>query len=437
MPRAWARRVVRASSFGSFVLLAAVGLGGCAQGSTLDDSNVALEGAALNEAQGAEVAEAVVVADAEAAAAAVVGEDEVRIPMAAASRLRGLGAGAVFVSARGPSGSKNPEGFLRRVVSASEERGVLVVRTAKAALTDAVVRGDLRTGPFGVSFDHEGEAEALAAAPKTTIAPISLDLGDTMLFENTDEIEGASGPVHFKETIRIDRGKITSQPDVDVDLRIKGGKVSRFAAKVEGSLDAELVATARVEADGPVDAAVLARLRAKKHHVRKVLHTGRRIPLPTLSVGRVPVSPSVQVTIALVCDLSFGGAHVARAGVQARSQVRLAASYEDGVWGPPSASSFSIKPAFQIAQPGEVEARCALESSAELAAYGVGGVTMTVSPWVSYDVARDGAGYRYRAEAGATGTMRGSADVFGVRPEDLERTLSTWASESPVTGTTN
>jgi hypothetical protein len=148
------------------------------------------------------------------------------------------------------------------------------------------------------------------------------------------------------------------------------------------------------------------------------------------------VSPSVQVTLALVCDLSFGGAHVARAGVQARSSVRLAATYEDGTWGEPSVSDFSVRPAFAITQPGEVEARCALESSAELAAYGIGGVTMTVSPWVSYDVARAGTGWSYRAEAGATGSMRGSADIFGVRPEELERTLVDWKSTQPVSGTT-
>lgn len=430
--------MVRSQAFGSFVLLLASTCAfGCAQGSTLDDSSVGLDGAALSDATTAQVSDAVVVADAEAAAAAVVTEDEVRIPMAAASRLRGLAAGKVFVAARGPSGSKNPEGFLRRVVSATEQRGVLVVKTDKASLTDAVVRGDLRTGPFGVRLDdHDGDDGAVTSASRTSIPAIVLDLGDQILFENTDEVEGAAGTVRFKETIRLDRGKVTSQPDVDVDLRIRDGKVSRFAAKVEGSLDAELVATARVEAEGPVDPAALAALRAKKHHVRKVLHTSRRIPLPTISVGRVPVSPSVQVTIALACDLSFGGAHVARAGVQARSQVRLAATYQDGAWSEPVASDFSVRPAFNVSQPGEVLARCALESSAELAAYGIGGVTMTVAPWVSYDVTRAGNGWSYRAEAGATGTMKGTADVFGVRPEDLERTLADWKSAQPVSGTT-
>lgn len=426
------RAVLRSTAFGSLFLLAASGFAaGCAHGSTADD-DVMLEGSALTT--DAQIASRVVVADAQAAAAAVVTEDTIRIPMAAASRVGSLVPGSIFVSARGPSGSKNPDGFLRTVVSAAEEKGVLVVKTDKASITDAIVRGELRTGPFGVRIDDHDGTDSAPSVGKTNIPAIELALDDQLLFENTDEIEGANGPVRFKETIRIDRGKVSAQPDVDVDLRIRDGKVSRFSAKVEGSLDAEMLATARVEADGQVDDAVLAELRAKKHHVRKVLHTTRRIPLPTLSVGKVPVSPSVQVTVALVCDLSFGGAHVARAGVQARSSVKLTATYENGAWAPPQASAFAIRPTFQVAQPGEVDAKCALESSAELSAYGVGGVTMSVAPWVSYDVQREGSTWTYRAEAGATGAMRGSADVFGVKPEDLERTLVDWSAGAPVEG---
>ncbi len=427
--------MVRFTTLGSLVLLASAFAAGCAHGSTLDDAEVTLEGSALS--QEAQIASQVVVADAAAAAAAVVADGEVRIPMHAAGRVRTLVPGSVFVSARGATDGKNPDGFLRRVVAVREDRGVLVVSTEKATITDAIVRGELQTGPFGVRIDdHDSDGEA--AGPRDTksvLPPIDLRLDGQTLFENTDVIEGANGPVRFKQTITIDQGRITSQPDVDVDLRIQDGKVSRFMAKVEGTLDAKMLATARVEADGPASDAVLAELRAKKHHLRKVLHTTRRTPLPTRSIGRVPVSPSVQVTVALVCDLSFGGAHVARAGVQARSSVRLTAAFENGAWKPPSASAFDIQPTFQVAQPGEVESKCALESSAELSAYGVGGVTMTVAPWVSYDVTRGENGWTYRAEAGATGAMHGSADIFGVKPEDLERTLVDWTAGASVTGT--
>lgn len=406
---------------------------GCAQGSTVDDDDV--QGAALTD--DALVSSRVIVADTRAAAAAIVEDDAVRIPLADAARFRGAAPGALVASARGPSGSENPDGFLRSVVSVAEEGGMLVLHTEKASITDAIVRGDLRTGPFGVQIDDHG-SEGTSLSPsvgRSNIPAIQLDLAGQTLFENVDEVQGTHGTVHVKETIHVDQGRVVSQPDVDVDLRIRDGKVARFAAKVEGSLDAEMLTTARVELDGPVDDAVLAELRAKKHHVRKVLHTSRRIPLPTISVGRVPVSPSVQIQVALVCDLAFGGAHVARAGVQARSSVKLTATYENGAWLPPSASTFAIRPTFQVAQAGEVDARCALESSAELSAYGVGGVTMTVAPWVSYDVARQGDGWTYKAEAGATGAMRGSADVFGVKPEDLERTLIDWSAGAPLAGT--
>jgi hypothetical protein len=167
------------------------------------------------------------------------------------------------------------------------------------------------------------------------------------------------------------------------------------------------------------------------------------VPLPTLSVGRVPVSPSVQFTVALRCDLRFGGPLAAEAGVDATSFVRLGAVYEQGVWADPIASEFSITPTFAMSRGSKAFARCALETSAELFAYGVGGVTMQVAPYVDIDVFERSNSelvspeVRYHVEAGARGTMRGRADVFGVAPGDLERHLVDWKSPDALEGTTS
>src|SRR5688500_18398992 len=139
----------------------------------------------------------------------------------------------------------------------------------------------------------------------------------------------------FRETITLERTWLTARPTVYVDGRIQDGKVTRFTAKVEGNLDSSIKATANVSSTGTVDEEVLAALKAKKHEVVRQLHQSKRIALPTFSVGRIPVSPSVQFTVSLKCSLAFGGAIHANAGVEAKSYVRLGGVYENGAWGPP------------------------------------------------------------------------------------------------------
>src|SRR5205823_2336632 len=159
---------------------------------------------------------------------------------------------------------------------------------------------------------------------------------------------------------------LTATPVVDIDLRIHEGKVSRFVAMVQGNLDTSVKATATVTGEGDVDVDTLAALRAKKHDVSRVVYQSSRVPLPTIAVGGVPISPSVQFTVTLRCSLSFGGPLVAHAGVEAKSFVRLGAVYDKGAWGAPIRSDFDINPTFSLERSGEVDARCAIEASAEL-----------------------------------------------------------------------
>src|SRR5207247_664056 len=123
--------------------------------------------------------------------------------------------------------------------------------------------------------------------------------------------------------------KLTARPFVNVDLHIADRKVTRFTALVQGNLDTSVKATATVTADGTVDAKALEALRAKKHHVERVVYQSPRVPLPTISIGRVPVSPAVKFTVTLACDLAFGGTFSAKAGVEAKSYVRLGGVLEN------------------------------------------------------------------------------------------------------------
>ncbi len=388
----------------------------------------------------ATLAASVVVASPRAAAAANVEENRIVLPISDAGELRGLEPGAVLVSARGPSGGHNPDGFLRRVASVSENGDSLVIQTSPATLTDAIVRGSMHAssaGPRAVYDDEAPEpASALRPLSKTDLRAVDVDFGGAMLFENTDEIGGA----RFVESIYIDEGHLRAKPSVDVSLDIRDGRVSSFTAKVEGAMDTTMRASALVTAEGSFDEGTLASLAERKHEISRLVYQSRKIALPNVMIGRVPVSPSVQFTVTLRCTLSFGGPLEAQAGVDATSFVRLAAMYRRGLWAPPAASDFDVHPVFGITRGRSAAARCSLDTSAELSAYGVGGVTMALSPYLDFDVRTENpAGatpaLHYRVLAGANGTMRGKADVLGVRQEDLSRDLFEWKSTKPLEGT--
>ena len=411
------------------LIAAALLAAGCATGSA-DESDP-------RESESAQVAASVVVADSKAVAAADVAADRVTLPSIVADRYRVLQPGAIFVGARAGTKTKNPDGFLRRVVSVADEGGALVVHTTNATLTDAIVRGAVRASSGSNGIDGE-----LTAAPSTVrpqsreeLTAIAIDFSDKPLFEGTDEIDVAGGKAKFTESIRFDRAVLTSKPVVDVDLAIRDGAVSRFVAKVAGNLDTSVKARAVVTAEGDVNEATLAELKTRKKDVERVIYQSPRVALPTFAVGGVPVSPSVQFTVKLRCSLAFGGPLSAEAGLEAKSSVRLGAVFEGGAWQPPIKSDFDIKPEFTMTQGGEIDARCAIEADAQLFAYGASGVTLTVAPYVDFGVKHEAGGHHFRVQGGATGHLRGNADVFGVTIPESTTPLAEWNAPSLLEGT--
>lgn len=410
---------------------------GCAASPEGADGAAEPEGDAL-------VAGAVVVADPDATTEAEVLEDRVRLPLAVAERYRTLAPASIFVGARGAPTGKNPNGFLRRVTSVAASGDALVVMTTPAILTDAILRGAVRTSSGGFSIDdHSSVSQSLKPLTRNELKGIAVDFADEPLFEGDEIVEVAGKTARFVESIRLERALLTSTPVVDIDLRIHDGKVSRFVAKVEGNLDASIRATATVTGEGDLDEQTFAELRTRKHEVRRVVYQSPHIALPTFAVGGVPISPSVQFTVTLRCTLAFGGPLVAHAGVEAKSYVRLGGVYDGAAWGPPIRSEFDIKPSFTLERGAEADARCAIEADAELFAYGISGVTMSVAPYVDFGVKAEPKAsvtapqsYRFRVDAGANGSMRGRAAVFGVLPTDLDRSLVDWKAPALLEGVT-
>lgn len=382
------------------------------------------------------IADGVVVADPNATLAAEVSNDRVVIPASSGERYRAMAPGTIFVGARGPATSKNPDGFLRRVSAVDVDGDRLVISTTPAAMTDAIASGSLKTSTGGSKVDDHLTTGSLKG--------MEIDFSDKTLFDNVDDITAGDKTASFHETITLERAVLTARPTVDVDVRIQNGKVTRFTAKVEGNLDSSIKATANVSVTGAVDEEVLAALKAKKHELDKPLYQSKRMALPTFSVGRIPVSPSVQFKVSLKCSLAFGGAIHANAGVEAKSYVRLGGVYENGAWGAPIKSDFDIRPSFEVTRGADIDARCAIVADAELFVYGTSGVTMSVAPYLDFDVAPGAKSvseigprpYVWKVEAGAVGSMRGRDGVFGLPASDLERDLVDWKAKEPLAGST-
>jgi hypothetical protein len=413
------------------VLATGAGCGLLPEG-TADDDTVTGE---TSEAE-VRVADGVVVLDSNAVPLAEVSNDRVSIPAAAGERYRAMLPGTVFVGARGPASSKNPDGFLRRVTAVAIEGDRVVVTTTAAALNDAIVAGSVTTSSGGGKVDDH-----LTAG---TFKGMEIDFSDETLFDNVDDITVGEKSASFHETITLERAVLTARPTVDVDIRIQENKVTRLTAKVEGNLDSSIRAVANVSSTGEVDEEILAALKAKKHEVTKQLHQSKRIALPTFSVGKIPVSPSVQFTVSLKCGFAFGGAVHANAGVVAKSYVRLGGMYDNGTWKPPIRSDFDIQPSFEVTRGAEIQARCAIVADAELFVYGTSGVTMSVAPYLDFDVATGAksvkdlgpAPFVWKVQAGATGSMRGREGIFGLGAADLDRDLVDWKAATPLEGST-
>jgi hypothetical protein len=417
-------------------LLAALATG-CANGVS-DDSIVT---STPGDESDALVSDRVVVADSTTTAAAEVLADRIVLPLAVADRYRSLPVASIFAGARGSATGKNPEGFLRKVTSVTAANDTLVIMTTPASLTDAILSGAVRatSGSLLVEDDGSGTQALTSADDHQSLNDIAIDFADKPLFDGTDDVTVGAKNAHFVESIHLERAVLTAQPVVAIDLRIRDGRVSHFVARVEGNLDTSVSATATVTGTGDLDADTFAALRAKKHDITRVIYKSARVALPTVAVGGVPISPSVQLTVTLRCGLAFGGPLVAHAGVEAKSYVRLGAVYDNDVWGAPIRSDFAITPSFTLDQGGDVDARCAIETAAELSAFGDSSVTMSVAPYVDFGVksaatAAAPSAFHYRVGAGASGAMHGESGAFGISGSDLDRDVTEWTSPKVLEG---
>lgn len=188
-----------------------------------------------------------------------------------ASEIEMLRPGDVLMSSQG-------DGLLRLVREIHREGDEIIIETEQAALTDAIVDGDLRS-----SHRLESSAQALR--------PSELPLGESL--------EGISLVAAGGVTARISRGSARFDPTIDVDVRIRDSRVQRFSAAAGGQLELELAveieATAGVSI--PVELSLLPPLRFRFVHFVGIAPVVEVVSLTLIGTFQLEVEAGVAVEI--------------------------------------------------------------------------------------------------------------------------------------------
>lgn len=357
-----------------------------------------------------------------------VAPDRVALPLPGASAYRELAAGTVIVGERGErEDTKNPDGFLRRVRSVRVVGATLEIETEDATMADAIIDGSVVTSTSRLGEPSTSSTRSVRPLVTKAFQGIDQDFSGRSIYRHTEKV----GATSVEETVTLKRAHLVAKPAMNLDLRIRRGRVQRFEATVQSTLDAELDLEAVVSANGGIDAAAL---RAHPRSAKVVLLETPRLPLPTIFIGVVPIVTSVQFTVSLDCSMTFAGTITANAGAKTNAFVRLGATYEDGAWKPPITSQLDIEPHFTMTGNGALEARCALDAEAHVRAFGVGGVALGVGPYVSLGVEGPSPDLSWQLRPGARAHMSGYASLFGKTLGSFDRELYDWQSPRVIRG---
>lgn len=209
--------------------------------------------------------------------------------------LAAVAPGRVLVSGQGG-------GFLRRAVSVEAVGNDLVVGTEPAALTDAIIEGELQdeiefvndpTGPWAGGW---GDG----------MSGIAMGLGGITVVGNGDL------------TVTVPEGRLDFQPDLDFSLDIKRGRLRYFSLVASGELDVALKADVQIQ-NG------YGAIRAQKEIAKVSQMFGGMI-------GFVPVMGMVELKAGIGVQLDAMGAARSTFGGSLHARIEAGGRFDQGEW---------------------------------------------------------------------------------------------------------
>jgi len=369
----------------------------------------------------------------ELADVADVRADRVVFPASAYAKLSGHKRGDILMSDRQKVGSsgKNPEGFLRKVVSVARDAEGVVIMTEPAMLQEAVdslrVSGTLdtpdvtSTGPQPLT----GSVQPQAKGGKTIKL---LDYSGKQLFEVKDVAKAEDGTdVPYIVYAGVETGTLGFTPKYDVDADVGFLKLKSFKVNATGELAAELVLAAGVKFDPSLDPAVAAKIAGRP--LTKSYSTTLAdydVNLGSLKAGFISLPASAHYTTTLNCDFSFTAPVEAKVGGSAKGSITVGLAYADGKLTPSFDKSASLEAKDpEYTKEGMMRAYCTVSPRLELKFFGVATAELTANAYAGVGASqtcggKDTAGVTQAlvhgdAQAGASAKVLAKVDLFGLK----------------------
>jgi len=404
-------------------------------GSSKDEAKGPAGSETITLAQGVTVLEAKTVDD-----VTVLG-DRLLFPRGTHSDIASKKAGDVLVGDAGISETTpNKWGFLRKVVSVTDDGTNYVVTTTPADLTDVVLEGELQ-GELAVPSlqptDPAASTKELGTKGGDTIK--LLDFSGKTLFAKTGSVEVQPGKtLGYEANVTLTKGTLDFTPTFDVGAKI--GKPSGFSLKgvikeahavAKGQLDAVAEIDASFKLIGTATGEDVAALIAKKvFNKPTTVIADHKIKLPGLKLGFIKVPAHAQFRAVVTCDLKWGGETRVVVGGKASATVSAGARYDGSKISPVWDHTESIEqigPTWTINH--DLGLRCAIIPELKLNLWDVAAGEITAEAYGALEakatcnsatLTGDVSGSAY---AGVSARAKAKLDVFGLYKWEKECTL--------------
>lgn len=395
-----------------------------------------------------ELAEHVTVIEGALANKVVVEPTRLVFPAQGSESVASAPAGTILVGDRqATTGGKNPDGFLRKVVSVATTSEGVVVTTADAYLTDAVKNGSFNITLATPELGPDGPSpSSLKAGPGLQPqgggkAIKLLDFSGTKIFDWPADVTLDTVPpstIGFDAFASVKTGTLSFTPTWDIGADIKGFSLASFHASATGQLDAALEIEAGVDLKTSLTPEQFTKLLAKtiaKSQTTTLFQYP--IDLGTFHLGPLPMPVKANFSAVLTCDFKWGGGIKVDAGGKASGSVTVGVKYDangglSGVYD--HSTSFSaIGPTWTL--DGATHIRCDVKPQFALNLFGLAFAEVWADPY--FDVgasltcgqAKPPEGHAHgEALVGVVAGAHAKAQVLGFK---WEKSCTLFADESP------
>jgi hypothetical protein len=379
----------------------------------------------------ATLAERTTVIEGDLAEQAQVYPDRLVFPSSAWGKLGGKRAGDILVGDRAESSTGNPSGFLRKVVSVSNDGMDVTVLTEPATLDEAVeslqFSAKIQTPALGLNGPITQGAGSLGIQGGGKPIQV-LDFSGKQILDWTGEVEVDPGQkVGFNAFAKVNTGTVNFTPEWDVGADVGFLKVKSFRLVGTGTLDAQLEVYAGVKLTTTLDAQSFTKLVAKKiFKSQSTTIAEYKYNAGKLKVGPLPIPLTGHFVATLQCDFTWGGGAEVTIGGAAKASVTAGMKYENGQMSPVFAKSAELTqtgPAWTL--DGATRIMCAIRPEFGLNLYDVASGRVWAEGYV--DVGgklacggKNGAGEQTaivsgQGAAGVTAGVQAKVDVFGLK----------------------